>query len=788
MPISVLRRTLAMTVAAVLLFVGLAPSHAAVVIFKDGYTVKGKIKREGETIFDPASGQSIPIAKGFFMVDDSARRTVFSMRQVQEVLEQDVDNSPDLVVLQQPFVRMNNLRLDSVGEIQEVGPFDVRWDRDFKFFANPGGVTVSRQKMTVLTPHYARVDAGKHRWAMMYLTRELGPDVVRQLLHSHPDLKEKEGRADPLKRQRVFRFLKQVGWYEHAELELDDWLKDAPAQKAKIDEFRNSLQSLKADQLLVEIDRAYKAGRHDWAREKIEKFPRDGTDEKQQTQLSALKRKYEAAETVLAAAQKFLKELPARTVDGDRRTWEEAAKAILSELTLDTASRLEKFVEYAELAERDRKEGKTPVEGPAALMARAVNNWLLANTSPAKPEEGVKLWKTRQFILEYQKTTNAGNRARMLSDYEKSSAVAFDEMAQLITLLPPPEPEEKWENGVVEMETKAQVGKRKGGVPYLLQLPPEYKHGRPYPVLFVLHQVNEKPKDFLEKWSELAAQHGYMLVAPDWTNGGTQRMYRYTAEEHAAVLETLKDLSRRFNVDSDRVFMAGYGEGGAMAYDVGLSHPDLFAGIMPMASPPRLFAAKYWANALHLPMYVVAGDFQSGDCGKIIRRQFESLVSRGAPALYVEYKGRGLEWFDAEMANFFDWMGRKKRLIAFPEATEFQSMRTTDARFYWLSGEEINSRHLNDARGFRDQTLPATLTGKIVEGNQIVVKANGYKQMTIWIGRGMVDFEKPVSIQVNLNLRVRERKLTPSLGTLLEDFYERNDRQRLFLVKIVIPV
>ena len=48
------------------------------------------------------------------------------------------------------------------------------------------------------------------------------------------------------------------------------------------------------------------------------------------------------------------------------------------------------------------------------------------------------------------------------------------------------------------------AGSASSAVKYLLQLPPEYRHGRNYPVLIVLHQSGEEPEDMLKRWSEAA--------------------------------------------------------------------------------------------------------------------------------------------------------------------------------------------------------------------------------------------------------------------------------------------
>jgi hypothetical protein len=69
------------------------------------------------------------------------------------------------------------------------------------------------------------------------------------------------------------------------------------------------------------------------------------------------------------------------------------------------------------------------------------------------------------------------------------------------------------------------------------------------------------------------------------------------------------------------------------------------------------------------------------------------------------------------------------------------------------------------------------------------VRTRGVRQVTVWLGAGMtIDFEKPVSVTLNQRTIMNKRKVTPSLGVLLEDFYQRGDRQRLFFVKLDFTV
>src|SRR5262249_43546666 len=195
-----------------------------------------------------------------------------------------------------------------------------------------------------------------------------------------------------------------------------------------------------------------------------------------------------------------------------------------------------------------------------------------------------------------------------------------------------------------------------------LKLPREYTPTRQYPVLIVLHHGGEKPAQLIERFAREAADHGYILAAPAWARGLADE-YGYTEREHDAVVDTLRDLRRRFGVDSDRVFLFGFGGGGEMAFDVGLARPHLFAGVLPMCAGPSYYPKRYWRNAQYLPFYVVNGT-KAGTSQSAIREQFNNWVLRGYPALWVEYKGRGTEFLSGEVPAMFDWMRHQKQ--AFP--------------------------------------------------------------------------------------------------------------------------
>jgi hypothetical protein len=172
---------------------------------------------------------------------------------------------------------------------------------------------------------------------------------------------------------------------------------------------------------------------------------------------------------------------------------------------------------------------------------------------------------------------------------------------------------------------------------------------------------------------------------------------------------------------------------------------------------------------------------------------------RGYPSLWIQYKGRGQEWFSGEIANVFDWMRPKRRAFPLqylgsdgngtPQGNEFTMMRPGDNRFYWLSAESINERCCTSADHWA-AVNPATMTARIdPAGNEIYVRTVGVKELRIYLGRNAhgqstIDFDKPLTVHVNLAPYAIKRKITPSLAIMLEDLYQRGDRQHFVLSKL----
>jgi pimeloyl-ACP methyl ester carboxylesterase len=782
----------------------LAP--ADVVYMKDGFRLDGKVRREATLIIDPLNGQAIPVFKGshFFIMDDKVRWVIFNHRGVENV-EPDINVRSDFVELQNPSPGGQSNKLPGSARLERITPLDDHWQRAV-FLSNELGRYTIKQRLTSLSPYAARLESNSYQWNVFYLTKEFSIDEVKKLLDSHPGLKEESGPNADVRLKR-FRFLLQGDWLTAANEELDRALKDLPKDDkdvaSRLDRAKAALKQTQVRDIWEELQTADRAGRYRFVRERLAQLVLEKLDDRVAVEVSALKSKYDGWDRQTQDLERSLDVVNGRFVGPPSPLVAEAEAAIREGVGPETLDRLEPFLTLATQYERELKEGKTPTTSPADLFALAVTGWLMGRESAeAKVATMERYWASEKFLAAYLRAKDAAEQARLFADYRNRGPLSLDEVSQLIALAPPPEPVPRpagpAATGVEERRTQLPWTQARP-VNYHLRLPPEYRPTRSYPVIVTLHGAGERPEVALARWADDAARHGYIVAAPDW--GGTAG-YHYSADEHLIVTELVRDLRRHYAVDSDRVFLTGYGDGGTMAFDVGLSHPDLFAGVIPVnAAPRRSTVAWYWHNAQNLPFYIVVGEL-AGECVSLNRWPFENWMSRGYPSLMTIYKGRPMEQFLCETPTVFDWMNRKRRSSGFPElgrnansmggSEDFQSMREVDNRFYWVSIEQINSKNVNHDIGMKIGT-PAAFTAAVRDGNSVYVNARGIKTLRLWFGRiwdaqtgwrPMIDFAKPVKVTVNGRTWGKERTVQPSLQTMLDDLYQRGDRQRMFLAYI----
>jgi hypothetical protein len=220
--------------------------------------------------------------------------------------------------------------------------------------------------------------------------------------------------------------------------------------------------------------------------------------------------------------------------------------------------------------------------------------------------------------------------------------------------------------------------------------------------------------------------------------------------------------------------------GGDAAWDIGLAHPDLFAGVIPIvATADKYVKHKYRENAKYLPLYFVCGEKDGNKLAVNAAEWDHYLTHIGYDTMIVQYQGRGHEHFHDEVQRLFEWMNLHKRNF-FPKEFTVYSMRPWDNFFWWAETSKPKAAGIVLPAAWGAAVQPGSVDANVLETNGVRVKATADK-VTVWLSPEIVDFSAKMSITIN-NKRVPSPG--PSVATLLEDARARGDRQHPFWAKV----
>ena len=425
----------------------------------------------------------------------------------------------------------------------------------------------------------------------------------------------------------------------------------------------------------------------------------------------------------------------------------------------------------------------------------ALSGWLLGSDYAERNLlVTLSLAKARELVRRYMNEPVLLKRNEIETELRNLEGVSVQLVARLISHMKPPletsEPSRETP-GFYKLEVPIGID-REPDATYYVQLPPEYDPHVRYPTIVTLNALGATPQNQIDWWAGVqgpdgarfgqATRHGYIVIAVDWQKEG-QREYGFTAREHATVLASLRDACRRFSIDTDRVFLSGHSIGGDAAWDLGLAHPDLWAGVIPIVAVSRNYCNHYWQNAAMLPFYVVAGEL---DGDKIVEnaRDLDRYMKHRYDVTVVEYEGRGHENFYEEIQHIFDWMARRAPRNFTPKEFEVSTMRTWDNYFWWLEVGELPPKTIVEpsnwppSRGVR----ATQLRGKVLTDGDLSVPS-GAGDVTLWLTAELLPPGRD-SINVSVGGRRSNIKVLPNLTVLLDDVRTRGDRLHPFWAKI----
>lgn len=310
--------------------------------------------------------------------------------------------------------------------------------------------------------------------------------------------------------------------------------------------------------------------------------------------------------------------------------------------------------------------------------------------------------------------------------------------------------------------------------------------------------------------------HGAIRQPPPGGGAGEAQMFRPAVEEmivvgpstfegvewgdpacRALVLHALDVAKNRFNVDENRVFLAGDSDGGRGTYAVAETLATFFGAAVPVIGSPG--GVTRFLNLRNLPWFAINGAKDSIFDIAHVRESVEGMRASGIPLEWklIEEGGHDPRFFlqfQDEVRAFLrahprdpfpksiDWCvdpSRQDHGGGFPANT-----------FRWLRIEETGnaaeeSTFEDEGKGVVRGDLPRVSATR--EGNRITLRTRGVKRATVLVSDRMVDARKDLEIEANGRLLFRG-VVAPDARAILEEARRHNDRTLVFLNRVTLDL
>ena len=715
-----------------------------------------------------APKDAAPVPHNIVLIDNGWQKYYVPTQQIPN---QQFNNNallkPQAFMLKQQKTNQNQI-VASVGSIRDKQPFDEFGRRRLTLETQKGPLQVI-QGITQIEPDHVIIEGLNCKWKSGISLKAIPFATLDGLLR-------KQIKADdPAGRLGLVGFYRQAEYYPQAFAELETIARDFPEQQARCGEARTLLIDQAGREILRELGRRRSSGQHQLAEESAKTLSKSPLGGAVMEDVKTFVAGYEQSRQSIEKAKNLLIDGQAKLKDAKLVERLQPLRSEINEqLDFETLPRLDAFL---------KSEGDAQLTADQHL-ALAYSGWVVgAANAVTDLDQAIRCWDARFAMLEYARADNPQACEQHYQQLRQVEGVGPKIVMQLASQLPP----SLDASGVVPGEPHRVVVTSEGRIPevaYSVLLPPEYSPHHNYPLLIVLRSRGRTNDELLRWWGGKtdepgpAMKRGYIVIAPEYTDD-KQAEYTYSITAHQTVIDSLRDARRRFNVDSDRVFLAGHGMGADAAFDLGMSHPDEFAGVIPIGGDCVLYPKATYENGRYTAWYVVGRGFDGDQRDPANNGLFDEIFKRGArfDFMLVEYLGRGLDGYLEEVPKLFDWMDLHRR-AAVPQHVQVESLRKTDNRFFWVTALDLpRTTVLPLPPGAGSRVNKMSIDARVNVGNVLTFESATDKFIVRFLPN-LIDFNKRVIVRSKGRQKF-SGFITPDSQSILEELRTTGDRSRL---------
>ena len=341
---------------------------------------------------------------------------------------------------------------------------------------------------------------------------------------------------------------------------------------------------------------------------------------------------------------------------------------------------------------------------------------------------------------------------------------------------------------------------------YAVNVPESYDPARRYQVRLQLHGGVMRPSNQPRGDGTIGALAGVeqiYIIPYAWADAP------WWAESQLENLDRILDIVKRtYNVDENRVAVAGVSDGGTGVFYMAMRDTTPFASFLSLNGNMLVLRSNdvrsgdlFPNNLRNKPVFVVNGGRDPLYPTSYVGPYVQHLKEKGVNVVYQPQPNgvHNTAWWSEVKDSFEAFVASHPRNPLPRTLTWETNGAAVDNRVHWLMIDKLGAKGRNEPKWddvnlltdvgpmLFDNTQASGRVDLVQSGNVVTAKTSGVAEFTLLLSPDAFDFSQPIKVEANGRPMFNGR-VEPSVATLLKWAARDNDRTMLFGAELHIKL